>query len=842
MTPTCELVGRDEEVAAFARLFSRCGHVSVIGAAGVGKTALVRATLGSDQAIFCDVSAAESADEVLVAVGDALALEPGARTVGGVLLARVVAAVRERATPILVLDGLDRVDASSVAPLVDALATHARVVITSREAKSTLGATFPLGPLSLASVDGGPSAAEALFLRRAEEAIGRDLREDGVAPPSVRALVRELDGLPLALEVAASTLQVLGPEEFLARRALLLDVPHDGGSLRSALTISWDGLSSEERDALSALAIFTGDFDFDAARAVLGDDALVLLLRLTRASLLVSERTACGQRYRMFSVVRDFVASFEAERVWAEAVKRHDEHFGVRGIDWMLRGELGERLAATDFMRREEHNLLAVVERSLGATATDESIEHAARALAALCRYWVGRGTARVPLLYRFEALVRTRSLPPSLAMTSVRLMLAYVARQEGDFERADRFGEQALEAARAIEMPYAVARCLLERARLGHLRGDRALVDASLDAARTIDASLDVDALSVLVTLAARFSSRQPTESELLDAHEKAKRGGDPFLVGRTALALGTYCFIDGRPTEALDHLAQIEGICASLSQWAFRALAGLVMGNALAELGRRNEAREAFEHALHLSRRIGHRRCEAEAIGNLALLDLEDGRRERAIEGLTASIDLFARHDTTRRSFEAARAAFAAWSAPAKAPAYAAARDAAGEVSGALAAELETFARMCKLELGAPRTTPTRTEPTGAARVARRVIASFQQNIQRSAMVVAENGAWFQPPDGAKISLHHRPLLRSLVSELVRHERLSRDALVDALWPDERSSSRRSMQNRLSVALSTLRGLGFRTAATPGGISIDGAVVIAATPQATNRIDAHA
>lgn len=822
---------------ALARLFTRSGHVSVVGAAGVGKTALVRTMLfeRDAQAIFCDVGGAESADDVLVVLADALALE----TSRGALLARVGAALRERGGPIVVLDGFDRVEANAAAALCDALATDARLLTTSREAKRTSGATFPLGPLPLEPID-GVSPAELLFLRRAEEAIGRDLREDGAVPPSIRALVRALDGLPLALEVAASTLHVLAPEEFLARRALLLDVPCDGGSLRSALTISWAGLDPHERGALSALAIFAGDFDFDAARAVLGDDALVQLLRLTRASFLVSERTPRGQRYRMFSVVRDFVASFEAEEVWSQAVKRHDEHFGVCGLDWMLRGEMGERLEATEFTRREEHNLLAVVERSFAGP--DEGVERASGALAALCRYWVGCGTARVALLYRFEALVRKRGLPPSLGITSILLMLAYVARQEGDFERADRFGAQALDAARAIEMPYAIARCHLERARLGHLRGDHVLVDASVDAARAVAQSLDLDALSALVTLSARLSSRPPTEGELTDAHERAKRVGDPMLVGRTALALGTHCFITGRPAEALAYVGPIEETCARLGQWTSRALAGLVEGNALAELGKRSEAREALEHARNLSRRIGHRRCEAEAIGNLALLDLEDGDRDGAIEGLSASIDLFARHDTTRRYFEAARAAVVAWSAPGTVPAYAAARDAAGEISGSFAIELENIAQMLKLDLDAPREARRRTVPTGAARVAQRVRASVHARLVRTVMVVDATGAWFQPPGGEKVSLAHRPLLRSLVRELVKRGAPSRDALVDALWPDEPGSSRRSMQNRLSVALSTLRGLGFRTAATPTGISVEGPVVIAAAPQATNRIDACA
>lgn len=846
------IVGREEEVAALASLLKKRAHVTVVGAAGVGKSRLAREVVvrSGEKALFCDLTQSSSVDDVVRTVAGLLAIEPGE----GDPVDRVAAVLAAQGDAVLVMDGGDRIDSATwdatVTRFLDAC-PELHVLATARARFRVEGeAVFPLGPLALDVEGDAISPAETLFLRLAEDVVGRDLRENGIVTPTVRALVRALDGIPLALEIAASTLTVLTPAEFLARRSVVLDTPApaeawSGGSLRAAFEVSWQRLSPDERDALEAVAVFAGTFDLRAAEVVIGPGALASLARLTDASLVASAAYGERTRFRMFECLRQFITDrARAAAGLAGARSRHAAYFASGATAWVHRGEESDRLGAIEWMLAEEGNLSAVVQRALDADAqpSDDELELAAGALSGLAWLWLGRGPLEphARLFLEVETLLRPRTLEGSLSVATFLLALGSVRRHLGDFELAARLVGSALGRARELAMPYFEARCLLEVARLAKLRGDAARAREAVAAAAAIGEATGNASLRALVILSSTLASRPLDEPALDKASGLARQGGDPLVIARVELAFGTHFFVTGRPADALEHLRLVEDASDRLRQHTWRALAGLVAGNALAELRRIDEARAKFESTLASGRWTAHRRSEAEARGNLALLDLEAGQLDAAAEGLARAVELFGRDDPTRLFFDAALAAVEAWQSGRDSGAVArflAARDRARESAAALVVEIELFGEM--LQLVAPPVPPRErlspgTQHSGASRVARRVRESVRAWVERDSLVVGRDAVWFRPPKGAVVSLATRPVLRSLLRELLLArvasplEAVPRDRLVNAIWPEERAS-RRSMNNRLSVALSTLRSLGLRSLiAGAQGVAFDPGVAV--------------
>lgn len=849
------LIGRETELAALGGLLAKRWHVTVVGTAGVGKSRLAAEVLrrrGVDF-LFCDLTEAVDADDVLDAMARVLAVEPGE----GRAVDRIAAVLAAKGSSYLLLDGVDRLSATAwdqtISRFLDA-APELHVVATARARLRVEGeAVFPLGPLDISTAH-GESPAEELFLGLAESVIGRDLREHGAVPDGVRALVRMLDGLPLALEIAASVIHVLSPYEFLQRGALLLDAPAPGkswggGSLRAAFEVSWERLSADARHALQSFAVFVGDFDLKAAEALVGPRAFDLLARLCEASLVAAAVRDEKTRFHIFECVRQFAFDRDdSPKTVATARGRHAAYFGAEGATWARKGESRDRLEALERLTAEESNLVAVAEHIADKNApSEDEISHGAGAMAALAWLWLGRGSfePHLRLLGRMQSLVRPHVLRDSTEIATFQLTLVNIWRHRGDLDRALPILEDALERARHLGDPYLQARCLLERARLARLRGDREMAARSIAEASTLADPNDDDLIRLHVLLSKRIVASLD-EPSLLEASRLAQRVGDPLATARVELAFATFCYAMGRPDEALEHVALVNEAAARLHQHTWRGLAALVAGNALAEQGRPDEARAMFETTLRIGLLTAHRRTEAEARANIALLDFEAGRSNEATEGLLEATNLFAKRDPMRLYFMAAIAGVEA-SHPARADGaverFFAARNEALRVAPSLAVEIDRFGEMFQLrgavvEPSAHDPGPPTTAALSASRVARRVCKSVRARLNQHAFVIASDGTWFEPPGADRVSLAPRPVLSGLVRVLSRAHLaapgavVSREDLVRAIWPDERSS-RGSMGNRLSVALSTLRTLGLKAiVATPRGVSFEPSVRIEGSP----------
>ncbi|TPQ16536.1 ATP-binding protein [Streptomyces sporangiiformans] len=380
------LLGRDEDVAAVERLLRVSRAVTVVGPGGLGKTRLAHAvSRRAEQRVvyFVPLAGVTAHEDVAAEVASALGAgegQPGpmsghasADPVSGIL------GVLGSGHALLVLDNCEQV-IRGAADLVQALVSSSkdlRVLATSR------------GPLGLTSEavyalpELGLDISVELFTQRARAARpGVELPPDAVAE-----LCRHLDGLPLAVELAAARVRVLSVPE-IARRlgdrfALLRggarDVPERHRTLHAVVEWSWNLLAEDARAALRMLSVFPGGFSGEAAEQVLGEDALFLLEQLADQSLLTVADTPAGVRFRMLETVREFSAARRAEAgedeeavgrflAWARdfGVAHHDVLFGSDpSPSSRLRSSNGDPIAARERIKAEQDNLVPALRHAL---------------------------------------------------------------------------------------------------------------------------------------------------------------------------------------------------------------------------------------------------------------------------------------------------------------------------------------------------------------------------------------------------------------------------------------------------------------------------------------------
>ena len=394
--PLDSFVGRQHEVETVRSLLHerRDRLVTLIGPGGVGKTRLAVASAAAAAATFpagvhfIDLTPQTDPSLVISAIAAAL----GVIDVGdGRLEHRVASVIGERPT-LLVIDNLEHLlDAAPQLVRLLAAAPGAVVLATSRVALGVAGEhRFEVRPLAIRGEDPDAAAvgpAERLFLDRAAAAGGGEL--DGSDLPHIRAICRALDGLPLAIELAAARTRLLTPAELSERLGRGIDVLPAAGPDRPerqrtlARTIDWsiDLLDEEARTVFDALGVFSGGFDLDAASAVVGHDALDPLARLVDASLVVHETAGRSSRFTMLTTVR--AASVERAAAQGRASALADLHaahfitvarqegprlYGPEGVDtlWRLRADSENlRAAARTLLDQGRAEELAVVARRL---------------------------------------------------------------------------------------------------------------------------------------------------------------------------------------------------------------------------------------------------------------------------------------------------------------------------------------------------------------------------------------------------------------------------------------------------------------------------------------------
>ena len=348
--PPTAFVGRERELVEIKRLLPKARLLTVVGIGGIGKTRLALQVAAELMGAYRDgvrfVDLAPLADAALVPSAAAEAL--GVREVAGTPLHETLCAALMGRELLLLLDNCEHLLESS-AKLADALlrgAAGLSIIATSREPLRLVDEqSFPLQPLSLpkpgAPSDIARSDAVQLFVDRVQRQLpGFELTPDRAL--AVAEVCIHLDGIPLALELAAARARSLSVEQINARlgdRFKLLT----GGSrvalprqqtLRATFDWSYDLLDDAERALLRWLSIFPGSFDVEAAAAVASDGSIDdsatidLLSQLVSRSLVVADTSAPMTRYRLLETTRAYAMEKLVETGGLDAARRrHAEHF-----------------------------------------------------------------------------------------------------------------------------------------------------------------------------------------------------------------------------------------------------------------------------------------------------------------------------------------------------------------------------------------------------------------------------------------------------------------------------------------------------------------------------------
>jgi predicted ATPase/DNA-binding SARP family transcriptional activator len=412
-------VGRARELDEIDALLHRTRLLTLTGAGGSGKTRLALRVARRQLAEYRDgvrlVELAPLADPALVE--SALATALGVRDQGGSLTSAILNRLGA-ADALIVLDNCEHV-IGACADLAHGLLTNCerlRILSTSREPLRVPGeVTWPVPALEL------PAAAE-LFRERAEAAVP-GLTFTHADDDVITLICRRLDGIPLAIELAAARIRALTPQEILQRvddRFRLLtggsrDVVERHQTLRAAIDWSHDLLRDEERVLFRRLAVFAGGWTAESAEAVCGDGAFDVLCELVDRSLVVADRAGSDTtRYRMLETIRQYAAAQLKQPGEDEAVsRRHMIHY----LELTQNAGLATITAEQDNLRAalefaHQHDPIALLRLAAGA----EQFWLAGNLLEG--RRWLTEALATAPE----PTTARVRALNAAAALAAFRL------------------------------------------------------------------------------------------------------------------------------------------------------------------------------------------------------------------------------------------------------------------------------------------------------------------------------------------------------------------------------------------------------------------------------------
>lgn len=503
-------IGRERETDLLVDLVTRPGVrlLTLTGPGGIGKTRLAlhvaeRVAAAFDEVAFVPLAAVRDPALVVPTIGHDL----GVRDTPDRPLGEWVAAALRGRRALLVVDNAEQVLAAVAAAVADLLAACAglTVVATSREALGLTGErVVAVGPLPLPG-DDAPGAAETavtsdavrLFVARADAAgAGFALTDANAAV--VGAICRRLDGLPLAIELAAARTPHLPPVALLRRlerRLPLLtggarDPPDRQRTVRAAIAWSHDLLATAEQALFRRLAVFAGGCRLDAAEAVvgaagdLGLDPLDGIASLVAKSLLYQEEDDDGEpRYRMLETVREFGLEQLAAQGEAGAVRAAHAAWvldlTVREGWWV-----DERHTAAVVARLDAE--LANVRAALAWFAAVGDGEALLRMSGELLLWWYGRARHREGREWAERALAMTPSAP-SHARGAALVTAGHLAEVVGDHDAATRWLESAVAIANRLNDPRLEGLGLFILGMCAEARGDYDEATRLLEAGRLL-------------------------------------------------------------------------------------------------------------------------------------------------------------------------------------------------------------------------------------------------------------------------------------------------------------------------------------------------------------------
>jgi len=617
-------VGRGEDLAAIARHFAQGARLlTLLGPGGTGKTRLAirygHGALGEwpGGIWFCDLSDTSSIDGIHYATASVL----GVRLGGGDATAQLTEAIGGRGRCLVILDNFEQVAqhaAATVGRWLDA--REAAFIVTSRERLHVPGevvqAVEPL-PLDGPAID--------LFVARARQ-VRHEFAADARQRDAIAEIVGLLDGLPLAIELAAARIAVLSPSQLLERlrdRFKLLAGRRGvsrQSTLRAAIDWSWQLLTAWEQTALAQCSVFDGGFTLAAAENIVDvsawpdappvvDIAQALvdksLLRRWLPSAAPARHELEEPYFGMYISIHQYAAEKcrdlgpDRQRAVEE---RHGRHFAALGTDAALEALFAHGgMERSRALRRELDNLVSACRRAIGRADGETAVAcyRAAWEVLAL------QGPFGVAVALGDEILA-IPALHERLAVQA-RLTLSEALMRIGATEGLEGRLAESLERARAIGDRKLEARTL---GRMGNI----CLWSGRVDEAR------------------ARY------ESALECAHAIGHRLFEGRMHGNLAIAYHE----SGRVEEAALHYESALAIEREIGSLRDEAITLCNLADLLGAQGHADRARQTFAAALALLRELGDRDTEAITLQQLGEFELDRGLTDDAMKTLSTALDL--------------------------------------------------------------------------------------------------------------------------------------------------------------------------------------------------------
>jgi predicted ATPase/Tfp pilus assembly protein PilF/predicted Ser/Thr protein kinase len=649
--PATPLVGREEELEAVLALLrqpTRLVTLSGLGGSGKSRLALEAATIMQaelDETFFVDLTPVHDAELVGSTIADALGIRqapsrPLADTIAERVAGRSVLIVLAHFEQVLPASGL-------VAELLAAAPTL-KVLATSRTLLRIRGEReFSVPPLPVP--DGAVTAespAVQLFVQRAQD-VKPSFELTDANLPAVVEICRQLEGIPLAIELAAARVKLLTPEQIVSRlgEKRLSFLSGGGGeqreTLRDAIDWSYNLLDEGGRSLFARLGVFVGGASLETAEAVAGQslglefgEVLDGVAALVDNGLVRQFEGADGEpRFRMLETIREYALERLAEAGDLEDARNRHLNRYVQLAE-AAEPELTRAGQAAWLERLTEEN--DNIRAALAWSFESGQVELGLRLAGALVRFWSIRGLMTEGRRWLTETLAASTGVEPGV-LAKAYFAAGFAALGQGDYPQAMPFFEESLELAREAGEARLEAQALQQIGWLVMTQGKteeaRELAGHALDVAREIgDKLVQSGALNILAEIAAEEGDDSTANGLYEQSLALRRELGDKRLIANSVLTLGRAELTRGDHARASVLLLEGCALARELDDTWSVSVALINLGRVALRNGEFAEASRDFANSLKLAKERGDKRVAAECLQGLAAVATVEGDGARA------------------------------------------------------------------------------------------------------------------------------------------------------------------------------------------------------------------